>query len=212
MNWFTGKDNNKSKTSDRGNEQMGSATPLHGDTPMIIVYWNAAAGFALGFPLLLYFVVKIFSGRGEGGGNGGWFGSGWFNDGPEEERWQGLGSTLAYFWACAVFGILVWRGNRALQLDRDIRALFVALVVFTNLAFLCWILVATGNRRRGGEDEVWMGQFSSVEILTFMFMTLFAIVFSVWVYDSARANTPTASSSYSLWGNNNRNNDNDGII
>ena len=51
-------------------------------------------------------------------------------------------SLLRLFAPLALFALLVWRGNKVLTSGKDERALFAALVVFANLAFLCCILVA----------------------------------------------------------------------
>ena len=188
-------------------------------TADIITYWNGAAGLVVGVPLVLYWVVKLLLGlQGQGGERGGWLRE--FLDGPEEERWQGVGAALAYLWSLAVFGVLTWRGKRVLQLGKDIRALFVALVMWSNLAFLCFLLVTTRGGRRQGEEEAWMGQFAAVEILTFLFMTVFGVGFASLLHDKARGDSsPTAAaSSYSLWGNDTTNDnkqastDNDGIM
>lgn len=185
------------------------------NTPLIVMYWNAAAGVVVGLPILLFLIVRIFSRLGGEGGQGGegWFGR-WM-DGPEEERWQGVGSVLANLWALAVFGVLVWRGNRVLQSGKDHRSLFVATVMLANLAFLCFLLVTTrGGEPRGGEEEAWMGNYEAVTILTYLFMTVFGVAFSLLLHDKARrdkSSSSSSSSSYSLFGDN-RKADDDGIM
>lgn len=188
MRFFNG------KTGD-GNNNEGATTPT------IVVCWNAAFAVVVGLPILLYMVVNVFS-RGEGGGGGGegegWW-TGWF-DAPEEEKWQGIGSFFAYLWGLFVFGFLVWRGNGVLEKQLDIRPLFVAVVLFANLAFLCWLLTATGGQEgEGGEEGAWIAQFAAVPTLTFLLMTLFGVVFSVILHRMLRAGS-SSSSSYSLWG------------
>uniref|UniRef100_A0A7S3PD99 Uncharacterized protein n=1 Tax=Amphora coffeiformis TaxID=265554 RepID=A0A7S3PD99_9STRA len=192
----------RSNTSRRNESQGDSAGSM---TPTIVVYWNTACSMVVGLPLILHMSVNVLS-RDGGGGGGGEGGEGWWNawfDGPEEEKWQGLGSFFAYLWGLVVFGFLVWRGNQVLRNKSDVRTLYIAMVIFLNLAFLCWILTATsgGQRERGGDEGSWISQFSAVPILTFFFMTIFGVVFSIILHGIVRIGSPSSStSSYSLWG------------
>lgn len=155
----------------------------------------------MGLPIVLFLAASLVSGvagegggDGGGGGEGGWAWGDWFNfeeGGKEEGRFQGLGQGFVYLWSLAVFGVLVWRGNRVLESssNKDLGALVAALVVFANLAFVCLILLATGGGREegGGEEEgSWLGSFSAVASLTFLLWIVFGVVFAILFYQKAR--------------------------
>ena len=186
---------NKGNNDNQGG--VMSSTASKSTTPMIVVYWNIAFATVVGLPILLCMTVHVLSRGGGGGGEEGWWDA-WF-DGPEEEKWQGVGSFFAYLWGLLVFSFLYWRGKKVLEKQSDIRTLFVALAVFANLAFLCWILTATTRQREGGgEDGAWISQPSAVQTLTFFFMTVFSVAFSIILHGKVRVGS--SSSSYSLWG------------
>jgi len=111
-------------------------------------------------PLVIYGIASLVN-RGDGGNEEGWWGRWWGGEeggggGGENQGWwrwgnggeaqrenQGRGAlAFVYLWSLALFALLVWRGNRVLSNNKDDRALFAALVVFANLAFLCWIMIA----------------------------------------------------------------------
>ena len=86
--------------------------------------------------------------------------------------------------------------------------------MLANLAFLCFLLVTSrGGERRGGEEEAWMGNYEAVEILTYLFMAVFGVAFSLLLHDKARKDKSSSGSgsSYSLFGNS-RSDDDDGIM
>jgi hypothetical protein len=201
-------------------------------SPSLHVYWKISAALTVGLPIVLFLFVELFtmsSQQNNGGGqnrynnynNNGW---NWYNNGregggdqnnnrrgwwydnndrPPEEGGHGFGQAFVYFWSLAVFGVLIWRGNHVLRADKDIRALFVALVVFANLAFMCWILVATGQPARGGEPEnARIMPLSAVETLTFFLMMVFCVSFSTILYKKAQRKEqlpPAAEGSWFAW-------------
>ena len=146
------------KNKDGGDQQSSSPGYKHELTG----YWNLSAALTIVLPMFLCLVARLVSPReggdgGEGKG-GGWFhwwngdgenggggaeGTWWWGDRPEEQRHEGVAQCFAYVWTLLLFTIIVWRGNRVLENDRDRRALFSALVVFGNLSFVCWILVGS---------------------------------------------------------------------
>lgn len=129
--------------------------------------WNVAAGATVLLPLLVLMFASIFSGEGGGGGGGGeggfWNWSWFRNEGAQEENGGPL--VFVYLWSLVLFGVLVWFGNRVLGgeagggKEKSVQNLFVALVGFANLAFLCLILMQ-----------------SQVRIIPFMLTFIFCLV------------------------------------
>ena len=144
-------------------------------------------------------------------GRGWWW---WWGNGDARPEDQGKGAlAFVYVWALVVFAVLVWRGNRVLGNKKDTRALFAALVVFANFTFLCWILVAglgvsmmsllsldekilflhsycCIQVQREGEaaEQGWLGQFPATMVLTFVFWTIFGIIFASILYGKIHKN------------------------
>lgn len=214
MSWFSSSSSSRRQQNERDENLTGYSTSATSTAqltspPTILVAWNTTAVATIVLPLMLFAIANLFARRGEGGGGEG---ERWWNwDGPEEERFSGLGRTFVYLWSLVIFALIVWRGNRVLQSGRDIRVLFVALAVFANLVFLCWILLATGGPREGAaEDEAWIGQFSSVMLLTFFLWLVFSAAFAGILYPKARREgaASSSSSSYSLWGTGDGHNNN----
>jgi hypothetical protein len=110
--------------------------------------WNSAAGATVLLPLFLFLMARLVNNIREGGGDGGEGEGGWWwwwqQDRPQEERGTKGALGFVYIWSLIIFALLVWRGDRVLEHKKDHRALFAALVVFANLAFLCCILMVAG--------------------------------------------------------------------
>ena len=149
MGWFRNNNNNN-------NENSSSSS----SSSSLLTSWQVSALATVALPLFFFLVSGIFSQDG-GGEEGGWWSNfwnndeergGWWwwwqNDHQEEQRGNG-GAALGfvYCWSLVLFGVLVWRGSKVLEKKKDYRALFAVLVVFANLAFLCWILVAGSGVR-----------------------------------------------------------------
>lgn len=137
----------KDNESSVGGDSLSSAARI----------WNVAALATVLVPLLILMFARIFNGE-EGGGGGeeeGFWSWSWFRNneggGGGEER-NGGALVFVYLWSLLSFLVLVWFGNKVLggeaggDREKAAPTLFVALLGFTNLAFLCFILMQSQVR------------------------------------------------------------------
>ena len=138
FSWFS--HHHGEETTTTHNKRVDDNTPRSLRNP-----WNWAAGAAVFLPMFIFLIARLFNRGGGGGGEG--QNSSWWNWGGEgnegnEGQAGNWTTTFVYLWSLILFGLLVWRGNRVLEKDKDTRALFASLVLFANLAFLCAVLIA----------------------------------------------------------------------
>ena len=122
-----------------------------------LMAWNVTAAATVIIPLVFFGVGKlIVSINGNTNSNYGndddgvqgqmrqWWQQAYnWADGNADDGSMGKGSLIfVYVWSLILFIGLVWRGNIIISKKKDIRALFAAIIMFTNLAFMMWVLSA----------------------------------------------------------------------
>jgi len=115
----------------------------------------------------------------------GWF-SGWTQTEEEREQMMEDGETssamiFVYVWQLIMFLIILAYGFIVIRQNRVVTGVSVALVVFTNMCFLCMWLLADGSIVTDGEyvqRTGFYGQFAVLMFITNAWYVVFGLIFS----------------------------------
>jgi len=115
----------------------------------------------------------------------GWF-SGWTQTEDEREQMMEDGETssamiFVYVWQLIMFLVILAYGFIVIRQNRVVTGVTVALVVFTNMAFLCMWMLADGSIVTDGDyvqKTGFYGQFAVLMFITNAWYVIFGLIFS----------------------------------